>query len=141
MLTSRIKVFTIKLDLLNFDQKNSQNTDYDNISTTTLLHLMKAYLNANMFDEFLSLVFDDRFGKGSKSEPTKENSPRKINYQNIEKLEKLNKNVSSKPETLISYHLALAHYLILKHQVIIAPLIYHLERCNFLFNNSFYKLR
>lgn len=77
---------------------------------------MKAYLNANMFDEFLALVFDDSLN-APRTESTSESNSFKVSYQNIDKLEKLNKNIASKPETLIAYHLALAHYLILKHQV------------------------
>jgi len=121
ILTSRVKVFNMKLELLDYDLKNSpssSSSDFESIHTTTLLHLMKAYLNASMFDEFLSLVFDEKFrGFKSGDEPQKPaNVPVKVTYQDIENLSKLNKNISVKPESLVAYHLALAHYLILKHQ-------------------------
>ncbi len=119
ILTSRVKVFNIKLELLDYDLKNTPiSSDYESIHTSTLIHLMKAYLNAKMFDEFLSFIFDEKFrGFKSGDEPQKPaNVPVKVTYQDIENLNKLNKNISAKPESLVAYHLALAHYLILKHR-------------------------
>ena len=121
LLTCRTKVFNIKLELLNYDvEKGTANAfiDFDCVYTSTLLHLMKAYLNANMFEDLIDLIFDNKF-KGIKSNPDDVNKLKdtKISYQNIEDMNKHNKTISSKPETLIAYHLALAHYFILKHQV------------------------
>ena len=123
ILKSRIKVFNIKLELLNYDVEKGNiatNTDFDCIYTGTLLHLMKALLNANMFNEFIGLVFDNKFRAvktGSDLSPS--NAEIRISYQNIEELNNYNKSISSKPDTLIAYHLALAHYFVLKHQVLI----------------------
>ena len=52
MLMNRIRIFNIKLKLLNYDIQNSSSLatmDYESIYTSTLLHLMKAYLSSNMF--------------------------------------------------------------------------------------------
>jgi len=120
ILASRVKVFNMKLELLHYDLEsniNSYSSDYETIHTTTLLHLMKAYLNAKMFEEFLSLVLDEKF-RGPKADDSQKtaNVLTKVTYQDIEDLNKLNKNISAKPESQVAYHLALAHYLILRHQ-------------------------
>lgn len=125
ILKQRIKVFNIKLELLNFDVEMGTtagaNSEFECIYTGTLLHLMKALLNASMFNEFIGLVFDNKFRAtkcgGSDSNSSSSSAEIRISYQNIEELNSYNKSISSKPESLIAYHLALAHYFVLKHQV------------------------
>ena len=125
ILVDRIKVFNMKLELLSFELEHADHSmysDFDTIYTQTLLCLLKAYLNANMYEEFESLVLDDKF-RGARSSKQDEAAgkdktpPLKISFQNIEMLSKRNKTIQAKPETLITFHLTLAHYLILKHQV------------------------
>ena len=130
ILLNRIKVFNMKLDILNSEIEKANSYDQVGpIYTSNVFNLMRAYLNANMCDEFLQLnnIFlnanladDNSINKNVESKAKKEPKGSKTkgySLKDIKSLVERNRLISSKPESLIHYYLLLSHYYILKHKV------------------------
>ena len=138
LVKKRIDVFSLKIDLLNFEFEinlESALVDFESVYVNVTLQLMKAYLSLSMCDEFAFLLLsqklnpdplkanlsdlDENLGKKLKNtKPTKSTKASDlITYADLESIDKLNRILISKVETQVVYHLVIAHYFILRHKV------------------------
>jgi hypothetical protein len=135
LLTKRIKVFNFKLEFLKLEFEHNTVVafaDFESLYSSCLLQLMKTYLNTNMCNEFVDLLLSDKVNKENAPAPTPITSttnkstkpesnakkPSKLSrFQDVDEIDKVNKILLAKPETLIYYNLLIAHYFVLKHKV------------------------
>ena len=129
----RIEVFNLKIELLSIEfELNIEMAliDFESVYASVLLQLMKAYLNLSMCDEFVALLLSQ---KSINPDPFKMNidlkedlskklkKPSKtlntILFSELDNIDKANRVLTNKTETLVVYNLVIAHYFILKHKV------------------------